>query len=1148
MMKRSWIFLPLVVMTLGAILAGEPEPPGLLLRERTVYIPYEKLKETFEKEGRGIFLPYEEFLKLWNAAQPKEKPPEEVKPPADAVIAGGSYIGIAKETAVRFEVTYKVKALGKNWSELLLPLKNVAVESVTLSDPGAVFAPRGDGYVLILPKPGEYTLTLAFSVRVDSKPGQRRIEFGIPPTAVSRLELTIPEKDLRVEVTPKMAATIATPEGNNTKVLAFVGNADQVTVTWMPPASRIEKGESITIASQNMQVLLGERMLRLDTNITYKIERNEEDTFRVKLPADMRLLWVKGNNIREWTTEAGVLVVRLHSASKDNYALSLRLERILESTPEKLDVPFPVVTGALREDGFVTLVHEAGLRVRVENSTGLSQVDPRELPEAMRQPNLLAAFRYLAHPLSLSLQIQQVKAQIQSAVTAVISIGPEEDTLTGWVEYTIAKVGVFAMKLKIESRWEPVSIGDPQTVEDFQIATEGAYKILTVNLKNKALGTFRLPFKLSGPSRAAPGQITVETIQVLDTQQDKGVFGISAPKAFKLTTIERSKSSSADVRLLVASGLLSTLAVDFDLPLAYTYTQQPASVKIALERRQTEIRVTGYHTVIVGEAVLEMQHKLDYFIEYAGVDRLLFSLPSIYDDNLLDVKCPGFKEKKKLSSANGRSTWEILLQEKVLGAVPLTINHKENLKGLEPEKPQEVTIPDVRGEEIKAQQGYIAVRKESAIEIQPKAVGLEPLEAVNLPGDMRSSNVYLAFRYFQPERSLILKLTRHIPLELASTMVDLMRVTFVVSEEKKLVVRTDLWIQNPGGEQYLELGLPAKAVVRALAVNGASITPQRKENGGTLVKLSSAGGPFPVQIIYALPLDKDEHMGWAGTLELATLELLKGVPVNKIEAELYVPDDYAYLGFSGTLHPRDVHDGNSNTLDWIITMVGGHAAPNNFDRGDARHPQMQQIVGSFTTQGRIFRFQTLAPQGTIKVSYIDRKLFWLLNVIVFIAALAIAWHLTRRRKFPALWVALGCLLPPLCLMWFVTSDMGAPFAAWFLAGIIFAAATLLSRGHSLWSDWREASVAMAPDPFLEEAPERSTYVRQTESEPRPIDGEEPPSTPTSADGEPPPPFDSGDSPPDSAPGDGEPPSHPQPTPPQDNSNRQSRRFKKGGKK
>ncbi len=617
-------FLSIVCCFLStlALFAGEDTdapPSKVLVRERTVYVPYEKLKETFEKEGRGVFLPYEEFLKLWNAGQPKEKPPEEVKPPTDAVISGGSYIGVASENAVRFEVIYKIRALGKNWSEIALPLRNVAIESAAPSDPAAVFAPKGDGYVLVVPKPGEYTLTLAFSVRVEAKPGQRKIEFGIPPTAVSRLELTIPEKDLRVDVAPKMAATVATPEGNSTKVLAFVGNAAQVAVTWMPPSGKTEKGKAIIVASQASAVILEERILRINTAINFRIESNEEDTFRVKLPADMRLLSVKGNkDIRDWAETTGELTVHLHVPTKEMFILVLRFERILEKTPEKLDIAFPSVVEALREDGYITVSHDAGLRLRVENSTGLSQIDARELPETLRGGNILAGFRYVAHPLALSLKIDTILPQIQSTVTAVASIGIEEDVLTGWVDFKISKVGIFTAKLKFPGRWEVASVGTPETIEDFQTAPDGTDKILTVNLKNKAIGDFRLPFKLTAPGRAAPGELTLESVQVIGTQQDAGIFGISAPRAFKLTTADRGKMASANVQLLVKTGLLAQLPQDFDLPLAYSYTAQPASVKVTVERRQTEIRVTGLHTIIVTEGGLEMRHKLGYFIVYAG--------------------------------------------------------------------------------------------------------------------------------------------------------------------------------------------------------------------------------------------------------------------------------------------------------------------------------------------------------------------------------------------------------------------------------------------------------------------------------------------------------------------------------------------------
>ncbi|HYG77335.1 MAG TPA: hypothetical protein VEK08_20180 [Planctomycetota bacterium] len=1096
-MRHAISAVHILLLLCGAVFAGEDTPPEkVLVRERTVYVPYEKLKETFEKEGRGVFLPYEEFLKLWNAGQPREKPPEDMKPPAEAVISGGSYTGVAKETAVRFEVTYKVKALGKSWSELFLPLKNVAVETASVSDPQAVFAPKGDGYALILPKPGEYTLTLAFSVRVDSKPGQRRIEFGIPPTAVSRLEMSIPEKDLRVEVTPKMAATVATPEGDATKLLAFIGNAEQVAVTWMPPVSKVEKGEAIVIASQAMHVELGERILRLDTAIHYKIERNEEDSFRIKLPANMRLLSVKGNNVREWSTENGILLVRLHSPAKDSYGLALRFERVLETTPEKLEIPFPAVVGALREDGFVTLAHEAGLRLRVDSSAGFSQIDPRELPDALKRNNLLAGFRYLAHPLTLALKIESVQPQIQSSVSAVTSLGTDDDGMNGWIDYQISKVGVFTLKLKFESRWDVASVGDAQTVEDFQVATEGAYKTLTVNLKNKALGNFRLPFKLSGPSRASAGELPLEPIQVLGTQQDRGLLGISAPKAFKLTTLERNKMVSANVQVLFATGLLSQLPPDFELPLAYSYTQVPASVKIALERRKTEMRVTGYHTIIVSEAGLDLTHKLDYFIEFAGVDKLSFSLPSALDDKLFDVKVPGLKEKKKVSEdkEKGRSTWDILLQEKVLGSIAVLITHKENLKGLEPEKPYELVIPDIRAEDVATQQGYVAIRKETALEIKPNVTNLEPLEGVNLPAEMRSSNVYLAFRYVQPARTMALQLTRHIAVDVTSTIVDLMRTTFVVSEEKKLAVRTDLWVENAKGEQYLELGLPANASIRALAVNGVSVSPLQKKGGGTLVKLASAAAPFPVQIIYAVPLESgDSKLGLMGGLDVKALEVLGGVPVNKIEAELFVPEDYVYFNLGGTLHRRVQADTLSNTLAWIDGVVRSHREPVQIDPGAGRFPNSPPILGSFTTQGRVFRLQTLAPQGQVTLNYCDRKLFWLFDALIFAGALAVGWTLISRKKAPALWICIASVVVPLCIEWLVTSDAGELFAAWLLAGVLLSGACAATRLRNGWNQWRESRLALAPDPYLEDAEEDRTEPAASKNE-NTEPGEQPPAS------------------------------------------------------
>jgi hypothetical protein len=225
------------------------------------------------------------------------------------------------------------------------------------------------------------------------------------------------------------------------------------------------------------------------------------------------------------------------------------------------------------------------------------------------------------------------------------------------------------------------------------------------------------------------------------------------------------------------------------------------------------------------------------------------------------------------------------------------------------------------------------------------------------------------------------------------------------------------------------------------------------------------------------------------------------VPVNKIEADLYVPEDYAYMGFSGTLHPRPSTD--SNTLRWVQEFFAGQREQ-EVDRGET-HGFQAPVLGGFVTQGRLFRFQTLAPVATVSLTYCDRKLFSAFDLLVVLAVLLLAFYLTSERlrakepvsggharlPLPRLWVCVAFVLIPLCLGWFATSDAGELLRAWFWAGVLFSAFALVVWGRQRWRAWQELRLATAPDPFLEEA----------EGPPKPasgIDGQASSSTPTEA--------------------------------------------------
>jgi hypothetical protein len=85
-MSRRLILSSVIFMVLWCSLFGGGAVFGETGATATkVYVPYDKLKDVFEKEGQGVFLSYSEFDKLWRAAQ--GKPADVLKRPFDYLIS-----------------------------------------------------------------------------------------------------------------------------------------------------------------------------------------------------------------------------------------------------------------------------------------------------------------------------------------------------------------------------------------------------------------------------------------------------------------------------------------------------------------------------------------------------------------------------------------------------------------------------------------------------------------------------------------------------------------------------------------------------------------------------------------------------------------------------------------------------------------------------------------------------------------------------------------------------------------------------------------------------------------------------------------------------------------------------------------------------
>lgn len=1088
--------------------ADEKTEAPKLIRENNIYIPYKDLVKIFEKKGRGIFLPYEEFLRLWHAAQPKPPAPTPDKPPADAVIRGGHYKGTVNGNTATFTVTFDVEALKKGWSELAIPLSGIALEDVKLSNPKALFSAKGKGYAIFLPGPGRYEAALTFSVRVAKEPGKQTIAFNVPQVAVSRLTLTIPEEEVRVDVQPMLAVTQTATVEKKTQVLAFLGNAGQVTVSWMPPAGKLTEDGALLLASQSIAAYLGERILRLSTDIDYTILRGEADSIKIRVPADTRLLAVKGDNIREWSEDKGFLTVHFHAALKSaagakasTYRLSLNFERILQDIPETLALPFPVAQDVMRESGWVVFNHDSGLNVRITQATGLSQLDKNEVPSQLRA-QLGVGFRYLAHPLTLDLAIEKITPVIQSYTTSVVSLGTEEDVWSGHIDYTIKKAGVFKLALKFPERWKITSMGDKNTVEDVQTADPvDGMQTVTVNLTAKGLGQFRLPFKLAARGSANAKSVTLSPPVVLDTKQDHGLFGVSAPKAFHITTEERKDMTSADVEQLFKAGLMNQLDSAASMPLTYGYRTSDATVKVGLEAKKTEIDALTQHLIEISDGGIKVTHILDMTILYAAVDKLTFQAPSALDKSLA-IEAKEKKEVRTVTSDNGWTTWEVTLQAPTLGAVSLTLTHDLELKALAPGQPFTYAVPLVRTEVTGDTNGYVAIRKEGTLQIDPEPASMESIDAGDLPDKLRRPQIYGAFRYFTQDPTLSLKLTRYEYQPLATTVVNLLWMESTLSEERRLHTQAVLMVQNTE-RQYLEIEFPDNVKIFSVTVNQKTQKPrqrkqvqepgQDKQDRNTyLIQIPTSAGPagtFPVALVYEEILPGGP-LGSFGQVELTTPKIMENIPVIKTEWALFLSPDYSYLGWDGQLKPKF----NRENGLWFRFKDIINDAINAGNRVTPVHETRKQTKGQRPIQPPAaliieqpkqdfvpHNFESLAPAGKLRFMFISRTLFSFLDFVAFALLFALTALLLFKTKACPIAIGGFSLLLPLVLVWFTQGPVVEIFTS-MLAGGALAYVLLMLRGtKNFMGRHRKRRLANAPDPFIENAQGDKAEAPQQES-------------------------------------------------------------------
>lgn len=1048
--RRALVACALAVLVAGdgAVAAGSttnaanaavevtvPDSGKERLVEQSIYIPYKKLWRTFEEKGRGVFLPYEEFMELWNRAESTKTRPPEIHPPVATVLAEtAGEISVAKDV-VTVKADIRVEVLAEGWHEIPLRLDDVAITRATLAGEAArVVRKPGQGYFLLIRKTGKLpevlTLHMEFAKSYTKTPGRNSVDFQCPVAPVSRWDVRIPEQGVKVDIEPMLATTDAPGDAAGvTHVLAFVGATPTLRVNWTPKAEGAKGLKALATVKAQHEVRIEDGVTRTRTQLAYDISRTELPRLLIEVPTGQKVVNVFDQNVREWsvtpTGDVQRIDVELFQPAKGIQPLVVELETFAEG--ESVLVPVVRALGVTRQQGVVVVKIGSGLRAETAGRSGLLQLDAKELPATLARGQWDFSYQYAALPFALTLNVGKIRPRILTDSLSAVHLTPEDMVTDFTTVYDIQKAGVFKLEIMVPESLDVREVRGLGQAKSYEPAAVDAHHIddpvdsmrrVTVSLSQKAFGKVGLQLVLRRPLNAADlltptgneSEIPVPVARTVspDMEREQGRVIVYAPESLRVNP--RQTRGLRPVAFAEAEQGMPTLRRAGERPvLSFAHAGSTVALSVAAERRAPHIAVRQMLVGRIESGVVTYECTLTYDVLYSGVKALRVDIPGSLADKI-HLKTGDLRRTVMAAPEGllpGHVAWRIEGETEFMGSRRISLRWEEKIPALDIGEPVEFSLPRLMPRGVDRAWGQIVLAKAETIDLSPsgKRSGLRPIDPSHdlMPGfDIKDAA--RAFE-FHDDWQLSIRATRYEPKAVKATSIERGLVRMVVTRGDLTSVQALYRMRSV--RQRLVVLLPGDVDfdTQPVRINGRPVTLEQGQPGEYFVPLvnQQQDEAFLLELRYFVK---------GGGMTLRVPEFPKEPATQQVYLSAYVPDEQVYLGRRGPW-----------TDEMVWTLRGFDAQPRaRSDRGAdyllrwVREglPVDAASIGNFATDGRHLLYSTLrpiaGPEGAMRVTMVRRWSFRLLLVIIIVAAGAVLLTAPFARRAVAVGSALVALI------------------------------------------------------------------------------------------------------------------------------------------
>jgi hypothetical protein len=333
----------------------------------------------------------------------------------------------------------------------------------------------------------------------------------------------------------------------------------------------------------------------------------------------------------------------------------------------------------------------------------------------------------------------------------------------------------------------------------------------------------------------------------------------------------------------------SALAYKF---IAQTPDTQPAwKLSVSTEAVEPWVRAEIANTITFTETLVSGRSLVKYEIANAPVKEFRVRVPAAFKN----VEITGAQIRRR-DQTNGE--WRVELQTEVRGDYRLTVTWE--LPRAESASLVELTGVEAPG--VERETGFVALIARPPLQVTDRSAAelLNQIDVRELPdwADRVDAATVRAYRYLRPGYALKVEAKRFAEAEVLEALVDSARFTTVVADDGQMMTEVVLSVRN-NGRQHLEIELPAGATVWSAFIGGEPVRPSKREGKLLLPLAREVASDAPIAVEFTF-VDADKFPKQRGVLALTSPRF--DVPVKNARWEVYLPPDYDYSQFEGSMN------------------------------------------------------------------------------------------------------------------------------------------------------------------------------------------------------------------------------------------------------